>query len=103
MRMISQSVALKKCGNDNRLRNFIHSLPTTDAVPVIRCGKCRHSRELGGLEKIYFTSDCVVCTHPHGAGVSYPEYHMTGRVVWKEGFCSCGDPEAEGGADGGKD
>ena len=91
MRMISQSVALKKCGNDNRLRNFIHSLPTTDAIPVVRCVKCRHARELSGIEKIRFTSDCVVCKHPHGAGVSYPEYNMTGRVVWKEGFCSCGD------------
>lgn len=100
MRMINQSVALKKCGNDNRLRSFIHSLPTTDATPVVRCQKCRHARELTDVEKIRFTSDCAVCTHPHGAGVSYPEYHMTGRVVWKNGFCSCGDPKEEGATDG---
>lgn len=65
----------------------------------IRCLKCRHARKLTFSEGIRFTSDCAVCMHPYGAGVSYPEYSMDGRVVWKSDYCSYGEPKPDGGVD----
>lgn len=30
-----------------RFRSMIHSAPVIDAVPVVRCGKCRYARNAG--------------------------------------------------------
>lgn len=79
--------------------NELRKLPSIEAVPVVRCLKCRHARELTYAEGIRFTSDCLVCMNPHGAGVSYPEYNMDGRVVWKSDYCSYGDQKHDGGTE----
>lgn len=83
----------------NAVLDSIDVAPTIEAVPVMRCLKCRHARELTYAEGIRFTSDCLVCMNPHGAGVSYPEYNMDGRVVWKSGYCSYGDQKHDGGTE----
>lgn len=75
----------------------LEDAPTIEAVPVVRCLKCKHERKLTYAERIRFTSDCVVCMHPYGPGVSYPEYKMDGRVVWKSDYCMYGEPKQCGG------
>lgn len=75
----------------------LRKLPSIEAIPVVRCQKCRHARELTCIERMRFSSDCVVCMYSCGAGNSYPEYSMDGRVVLKYDYCSYGEQKPDGG------
>lgn len=76
--------------------NVIEALPAIDAVPVVRCKDCRSSRMLSIKEMITFEPYCLVCRNPHGAGVSYPEYDMTEKVVLPDNYCSYGKRRTNG-------
>ena len=58
--------------------DILGHLPTVDAVPVVRCGKCRHwsHREDGYGD----------CSHPRFHLEGHPNPTMTARD-----FCSCGE------------
>ena len=71
-------------------RKAIDCAPVLDVAPVVRCKDCRSSRMLSIKEMITFEPNCLVCLYPHGAGVSYPEYDMTERVVTPNDYCSYG-------------
>ena len=77
------SGAIERIGNGN-------INPNLDVAPVVRCKDCRSSRMLSIKEMITFEPYCLVCRYPHGAGVSYPEYDMTERVVAPNDYCSYG-------------
>ena len=62
--------------------------PSLDVAPVIYCKDCSHARPLNLRELMVFDSGCFVCTSQYGAGTSYPEYEMTGKVVFPKSFCS---------------
>lgn len=71
-----------------RLARKIKDIPALDLAPVVYCKDCIHARPLNLRELMVFDSGCFVCTSQYGAGSSYPEYEMTGRVVFPKGFCS---------------
>ena len=83
------------------MRCKINDADTIDAAPVVRCKQCKYARELRDKEKIIFVPACMICEHPYGSGVSYPEHDIKGRVVWTHGYCSYGDRKHNEKADGG--
>lgn len=78
------------------LEAAIDNAPTVDAVPVVYCKDCSHARPLNLRELMVFDSNCFVCTSQYGAGTSFPEYEMTGRVVFPKGFCCYGHRSTNG-------
>lgn len=72
------------------LVKLLEDTASIDAVPVIRCKDCASSRSCAGAEQYIFQSNCRICENPHGAGVSYPEYAIKGRVVMEHEYCSYG-------------
>lgn len=64
------------------LRNE-YDAPTINAVEVVRCKDCLHSRELNKYEKQLYLSECVGCTYH---SVSYQDSVMMG-----DDFCSYGE------------
>ena len=98
---ISRSAVLKEidCAIDLAMDDEMHhamctlgerfkELPALDVAPVVYCKDCSHARPLNLRELMVFDSGCFVCTSQHGAGASYPEYEMTGKVVFPKSFCS---------------
>jgi hypothetical protein len=79
-----------------RVLNKIDEASTIDAVPVIYCKDCSYARPLNLRELMVFDSACFVCTSRNGAGTSYPEYEMTGKVVFPKSFCSYAHRRAHG-------
>ena len=71
-----------------RLARKIKELPALDVASVIYCKDCSHARPLNLRELMVFDSNCFVCTSQYGAGTSFPEYEMTGKVVFPKSFCS---------------
>lgn len=75
---------------------WLRKAPALDVAPVVRCKDCRSSRKLSIKEMIIFEPCCLVCCYPHGAGVSYPEYDMTERIVAPNDYCSYGKRRTNG-------
>lgn len=75
-------------GDERTLQEAILQFPALDVAPVIYCKDCIYARPLNLRELMVFDSDCFVCTSRYGAGSSYPEYEMTGKVVFPKSFCS---------------
>ena len=65
------------------LNAMISNAPTVDAVEVVRCKDCLHSRELNKYEKQLYLDECVGCTFH---SVSYHDAVMMG-----DDFCSYGE------------
>ena len=66
-----------------RLIGEIDDAPTVDAVHVVRCKDCLHSRELNKYEKQLYLDECVGCTYH---SLSYQDSIMMG-----DDFCSYGE------------
>ena len=62
---------------------MIEEQPTVDAVEVVRCKDCLHSRELNKYENQLYLDECVGCTYH---SLSYHDSIMTG-----DDFCSYGE------------
>lgn len=43
---------------------FLDDIPDADAVEVVRCKGCKHSRERNEHERNYLVEDVRICTHP---------------------------------------
>ena len=69
----------------------IENAPTVDAVEVVRCKDCLHSRELNKYEKQLYLSECVGCTRH---SVSYHDAIMMG-----DDFCSYGERRCDNAVD----
>ena len=67
----------------NHFWRMICDAPTVDAVEVVRCKDCVHSRELDKYEKQLYLPECVGCTK-HSK--SYSSVVMMG-----DDFCSYGE------------
>lgn len=74
--------------DSQKFLRWLRKAPTIDAVPVVYCKDCIHARPLNLREFMIFDSNCFVCTLQHGAGTSFPEYEINGRVVFPKSFCS---------------
>ena len=84
---ILHDIETSGCVNHERdMLDSIRCAPTIDAVPVVRCAECIHSRE---IEKVpanrYFTDRVKRCTELRGSasddGIS---------AVWRDGYCDDG-------------
>ena len=107
---ISKSAALKMmdkyidmAGNDDQMHHAmcvvaegIKELPALDVVPVVYCKDCSYARPLNLMELMTFERGCLVCTSQHGAGTTYPERGMSGKVVFPKSFCSYGHRRTNG-------
>ena len=56
-------------------------MPTIDAVPVVRCRECKHTREKTAYEAVYLKPECLICEHPEVSEDGW-------AVVTPEHFCS---------------
>ena len=65
----------------NGIAREIEAMPTADAVPVVRCEKCKHHKGLNAMEKFEYGSNVVWCNIPHFGGV----------LMKNDAFCSYGD------------
>ena len=72
------------CAGWNGLLGLIEKAPTVDAVPVVRCKDCKHSRE---------TAD--------GRGLFCSVWGRGWHWVQPDGFCNYGKYQTNGGADNG--
>ena len=73
---------MDECSKESRFRvyygyakSFIDDAPTVDAVPVVRCGKCKHFRPYEGEEH---KGDCA-------------ELVGLESCVYKDDFCNYGE------------
>ena len=68
-----------------KIQKLIADTPTIDAVPVVRCGQCKHSRELdrSAPYENSFVEGCVWCMMGRGDGVA------------KDQFCDEGEQKEE--------
>lgn len=71
----------------------IESAPTIDAVPVVRCKDCKHSRGLNEKERLCVCDNALICKNS--------EAHVDGwNPMWPDDFCSYGEKkEADSNAD----
>lgn len=71
-------------GGVNWGRNTVADAPTIDAVPVVRCRECKHSRELNKTEWTCVCADALMCENPEAhADCCTP--------MWPDDFCSYGE------------
>lgn len=82
--------------DSQKFLRWLRKAPTIDAVPVVYCKDCTYARPLNLRELMIFDSNCFACTSQYGAGVSYPEYEITGKIVCPKCFCSYGHRRKNG-------
>lgn len=64
--------------------NLVDAAPTVDAVPVVRCGECKYSRDLNTREKEIFVDVCLACENNDASQHGY-------MIVFPDHFCSYGE------------
>lgn len=65
---------------------MIKTAPTVDAVPVVRCGECKHHRDKNEQEQQYLAEDILICTSQDATEDCW-------NAVWPDHFCSYGEKE----------
>ena len=69
--LISRSALLEEL-NDTQyawqdydaVEGALRNIPAVDAVEVVRCKDCKHSRDRNEYEKNYLVEGVLICTHP---------------------------------------
>lgn len=74
MRLIDADAFLERMSHTDRFFGVVFDIndtPTVDAVPVVRCGDCKHSRELDRSDRYEdsFVDGCLWCMVGRGDGV----------------------------------
>jgi hypothetical protein len=64
--------------------------PTVDAVEVVRCKDCKHTRKKNGHEQFMYNENVCICTKEDIWGITQNE------PVWDDGFCSFGERKDNG-------
>lgn len=72
--------------DEDTILDLIDSIPTVDAVPVVRCKDCEHSREQNKDEKKYLVKGVLICASCDATVDCW-------NSVFPEHFCSCGERE----------
>lgn len=62
----------------------IKHAPAVNAVEVVRCKDCKHSRERNEYEKNYLVEGVLICTSPDATDDCW-------NAVWGDHFCSYGE------------
>lgn len=68
--------------DEDTILDLVDSVPTVDAVPVVRCKDCAYTREKDEYESVYLCDEYVICTHSEDGW----------RPVWPTHFCGYGCP-----------
>lgn len=66
------------------IKSALDEEPTIDAVPVIRCKNCKHSRERNEDERKYLIEGVLICTSPDATDNCW-------NPVFENHFCSYGE------------
>lgn len=66
------------------MRDSITEAPAVDAVEVVRCKDCKHSRERDEHEREYVVEGVVICTHPDCSEDSW-------FATWADHWCRHGE------------
>ena len=74
------------------IEKWLNNAPIIDAVPVVRCGECKHHRDKNEQERQYLVEDILICTSPDATDDCW-------NAVWTDHFCSYG--KRKEGADNG--
>lgn len=92
-RLIKMTTHWKPYMDMDNVRSAIEHMPTIDAVPVVRCGECKHYHEETGWcdELSYFQT-------PNGEPCS-PAESMDWKMFERDDFCSYGEWKDGGGND----
>ena len=67
-----------------KIRELLRDIPTVDAIPVVRCEKCKHHRDKNEQEQQYLVEDILICTSPDATDDCW-------NAVWPDHFCSYGE------------
>lgn len=66
----------------------VDHMPTIDAVPVVRCKDCKHSRGLNEKERLCVCDNALICKNS--------EAHVDGwNPMWPDDFCSYGEKRCD--------
>lgn len=68
--------------DEDTILDLVDSVPTVDAVPVVRCEDCASTRKKDDYESIYLCDEVLICTNCEGGW----------QPVWPTHFCSYGCP-----------
>lgn len=81
--------------NTNAVLDSIDAQPTADVVEVVRCGKCKHSRELDKHCEINRNAyrHCSLCRGEETIYVwhKYKKYHKNYSIVALDDYCNEGE------------
>lgn len=80
--LIERGVAMKAVRCAWLATEALEKIPAVDAVKVVRCKDCEHSKKLFSYEGSY-SSYCLICS-------------SKGSVVFLNDFCSCGERQTNG-------
>lgn len=71
-------------GGIKKALRCMEQTPTIDAVPVVRCLECKHTREKNEYEKNYLVEGVLICTSPDVSDDCW-------SAVWPDHFCYYGE------------
>lgn len=75
------TLAINSCVH-RKIQQIIADTPAVDAVPVVRCGKCRFSRKLDRTNPYEnsFVGGCLMCMVGRGDGVTPEDFCSYGMM-----------------------
>ena len=75
------TLAINSCVH-RKIQQIIADTPAVDAVPVVRCGKCRFSRKLDRTNPYEnsFVDGCLMCMVGRGDGVTPDDFCSYGMM-----------------------
>ena len=74
--------------DEDTILDLVDSVPTVDAVPVVRCKDCASTRKKDDYESVYLCDDVLICTSCEASEDGW-------LPVWPQHFCSDGRPREE--------
>lgn len=75
----------------NKITDRIKAAAAVDAVEVVRCRDCKHSRERNEYERVYLVDGVLICTNPDCTDDCW-------QAVWPDHWCKCGERRADDGS-----
>lgn len=71
--------------DEDTILDLVDSVPTVDAVPVVRCEDCASTRKKDDYESAYLCDEVLICTSCEASEDGW-------QPVWPTHFCSYGCP-----------
>ena len=84
----------------HKVINRIKAMPTEDAVPVVRCKDCKHSRELERnceINRNAYRHCAIYRGEEENVWVKYKRYYKEYSIVEPDDYCSYGERKCDDG------